>query len=230
MSTMPNFIREQILYARPPEECSVPDGSLPALVEGHLAHACIASVGINPRGAWHSNWYLPMDAGGTERFWDDKERYFEHRKYRYFSWLEPILNQCGASWGGKYDPSRRYASSAVSLDVVQWPTNPLWSSLDEKVKQKLLDDGVPFFKEILQQNPNIELLLGNGRTAVEQIEGIFRVQFRKQFIKDMGMCLYQGDLLNRRFIGWSRHLSSPVKRNHRAALAKRVSELYCSGC
>ena len=223
---IPDYIRDQILYAKPPGGCNVIDGALPALVEGRISEARIVTVGINPHGAWCRAQYQPLDAGGAKRFWEDKVRYFEHRKYRYFSWLEPILNACDASFGGQYDPRHCYLTLAASSDIVQWPTNPLWSKLDKTARERLLADGIPFFKNVLQNNPQIELLLGNGSTAVKQIESIFGVQFSKEYHPGSDTYLYHGTLLGRCFIGWSRHLSSPVPGAHRAALACRVAELY----
>ena len=223
---LPAYIRKQILCAKPPDGCSVIDGALPALVEGHISEARIATVGINPHGAWYRAQYKPLCAGGAQRFWKDKVQYFEHRKYQYFTWLERILNACDASFGGQYDLNRRYPTLVASMDVVQWPTNPLWKDLDKTAQAILLADGVPFFKKVLECNPQIGLLLGNGRRAVEQIEDIFGVQFRKEYHQASNMYLYQGKLLDRCFIGWNLHSSSAVPGAHRAALASRVAELY----
>ena len=37
--TIPSYIRDYLLGARPPENCCVPEDSLPALVEGDLRQA-----------------------------------------------------------------------------------------------------------------------------------------------------------------------------------------------
>ena len=78
------------------------------------------------------------------------EQYFERKKYAYFGRLERILKECGASYGGRYDPTRRFSCAAVSrpLDLAQWATKPLWSGLAPETRQTLLDDGVPFFAAI----------------------------------------------------------------------------------
>ena len=94
----PAYIRD----AAPPDGCCVPPGALPQVVEGHVSVAGVATVGINPHGVWHRSNYPSMKAGGAEQVWEDKRRYFENNRYRYFTALEPILNACGASYGGRY--------------------------------------------------------------------------------------------------------------------------------
>ena len=153
--------------------------------------------------------------------WEEKTRYFERNTHRYFTMLKPILNACGVTYGGKYGADR--PDLACSLDLVQWPTDPLWS--------KLLSDGVAFFKKILQENENIELLLGNGKTVVEQFERTFKVRFDKRKVDDLGAHIYCGDLLGKRFIGWSAFLSnSRMNRSQVAELARLVGEVRREGC
>ena len=62
-------------------------------------------------------------------------------------------------------------------------------------------------RKFLQENENIELLLGNGKTVVEQFERTFKVRFDKRKVDDLGAHIYCGDLLGKRFIGWSAFLS-----------------------
>ena len=62
---------------------------------------------------------------------------------------------------------------ACSLDLVQWPTNPLWSEIPKEAQAKLLEDGRPFVELVLEKNPSIGLLLGNGHTVVRELEQAF---------------------------------------------------------
>ena len=227
--TLPGYIAKE-LRRSPPKDCCVQQDALPQIAEGYLEEAKVATVGINPRGAAKRADYLPMDAGGDEQAWDHKRRYFERRKYSYFTHIEPILNACGASFGGKYDPEGRYAP-AVSLDFVQWATDPLWAGLSQEAKTRLLDDGAPFFIELLNRNPNIDLLLANGRSVVTQMASLFNRQFPEWSEPGLGTNLFCGEVLGRQFIGWSTFLSnSTLNRRQRAALAERVGELYLNGC
>ena len=211
--------------AAPPDGCCVPPGALPHVVEGHVNDAVVATVGINPHGVWHCSDYPSMEEGGAEKLWEDKRRYFENNRYRYFTALEPILNACGASYGGRYVSSQ--PDLACSLDVVQWPTDPLWGKLDRRVQDRLVEDGLPFFERVLQESPNIRLLLGNGRTVVERLERTFGARFEQQADDgSLGTTLFRGELLGRRFIGWSQFLSnSPMNGCQRAELARLVGLL-----
>ncbi len=240
---VPAYIREQILNAKPPDGCCVPEGSIPALAEGHFTSARAATVGINPHGSWNRNDFLPkerltldgddLDEQFLNRVWEEKTRYFERKTYRYFTVLEPILRACGATYGGKYGIDR--PDLACSLDLVQWPTDPLWSKLPKEcsvdAQSKLLSDGAAFFEKILQENENLELLLGNGKTVVELIERTFKVRFDKWKVDELGVHVYCGDLMGKRFIGWSTFLSnSRMNRAQRAELARLVGELSREGC
>ena len=49
---IPDYIREQVLNAKPPDGCCVPGDSVPAVAEGHFTFARAATVGINPHGSW----------------------------------------------------------------------------------------------------------------------------------------------------------------------------------
>lgn len=175
-----------------------------------------------------------MDDAGVAAAYEDKRRYFEKQTYGYFTHLEKILNACGATYGGLYAEAESHLDLAASLDVVQWPTDPLWSKLLGRcfpgAQKRLLDDGVPFFREALRRNTRIGCLLGNGRSVVEQLERAFEVKFRRWREAELGTYLYCGELLGRQFIGWSTFLSnSPMNKAQRANLARRVCELHRNG-
>ena len=215
--------------ATPPDSCCVPPGALPHVVEGHVNDAVVATVGINPHGVWHCSDYPAMEAGGADKLWEDKRRYFENHRYRYFTCLEPILNACGASYGGRYVSCQ--LDLACSMDVAQWPTDPLWGKLDSRIQDRLIEDGLPFFKNVLRESPNIRLLLGNGRTVVKRLEGIFDTRFEHRADDgSLGTTVFCGELLGRRFIGWSQFLSnSRMNRCQRAELARLVGKLHRDG-
>lgn len=236
---IPDYVREHVLHAQPPIGCCVPKGSVPAIAEGHFTSARIATVGINPHGSWNREDFSPRQSPAMgrgylnehflNRVWEEKTRYFERNTHRYFTALQPILNACGATYGGNYGSD--WPELACSLDLVQWPTDPLWSELPRKcsadAQGKLLADGAAFFEKILKKNENIELLLGNGKTVVDQFQRTFDVRFDNWKVDDLGARIYRGDLLGRRFIGWSAFLSnSPMNRSQRAELAHLVGELW----
>ena len=227
---IPDYIAQQ-LRRSPPEDCCVQPDTLPHIAEGYLEEAKIAAVGINPHGAVKRSHYLPMDEGGDKQAWKDKRRYFERRTYGYFTHIERILKACCASFGGQYNPAREAYTPAVALEVVQWATDPRWSGLSEEAKARLREDGAPFFRELLKRNPQIDLLLANGRSVVTQVVSLFNGQVTEWWEHDLGTSLFCGEVLGRRFIGWSTFLSnSPLNNEQRDALAKRVCDLYRNGC
>ena len=203
MSEIPEYIREQ-LNAQPPEDCCVQHDTLPE---------------------------PPMDAGGAELAWQDKRGYFEERKkwHRpYHGPLEKILNSCGASFR-----NADYPNKAVSLDLVQWATDPLWAGVPVDARDKLLDDGLPFFTEVLGINPKIQLLLGNGMSVVRvlkrtgaQIDEVGSIEVPEY---KRSMRVFCGDVSGRRFIGWNLW-PARVGTKIMDALAERVGELYRTGC
>ena len=240
MFNVPAYIAQRLVDS-PPDGCCVVPCTIPQIGEGPVEFARIVTVGINPHGPRSCKDYSPrgdceLDMRGVQRAYDDKRLYFVRRKYGYFTHLEHILNACNATYGGRYAGDREYERIlemhlAASLDLVQWCTDPLWSKLPRDVRERLLGDGKSFFKNTLRHNPNIELLLGNGRSVVEQVERSFGTRFRRWTEEGLGTDLYCGEVLGRQFIGWSAFLSnSPMNKAQRAQLAKRVRELYRSGC
>ncbi len=232
---MPNYVAQRIVDS-PPDGCCVVPCTVPQIGEGYVEAARVATIGINPHGPRSRKEYSPlgecaMDEIGIQSAYDDKRRYFENRTYGYFTHLEKILNACDATYGGLYARHGPRDYLAASLDVVQWCTDPLWAGLPDDARQTLLGDGRRFFENALGHNPNIHLLLGNGRSVVEQLERSFGTRFDRWTEAGLGTYLYCGELLERRFIGWSAFLSnSRMTKAQRAQLARRVGELYCNGC
>ena len=64
---IPDYIREQVLNAKPPDGCCVPGGSVPAVAEGHFTFARAATVGVNPHGSWNRKDYLPKECLTLDR-------------------------------------------------------------------------------------------------------------------------------------------------------------------
>ena len=229
--TIPNYIRDYLFGAKPPEGCCVLEGSLPALVEGNLSQAKVATVGINPHGGLNRDKYPPLDEGGAEMVWNDKQRYFQKRRYPYFGRLERVLKKCGVSYGGKYDQEGLYSDRlACSLDLVQWPTSPLWSEIHKEAKAKLLKDGRPFVEQVLEKNPSVGLLLGNGHRVVRELEQAFSAPLERCGQIE-GFDLFKGEVQGVTFVGWNHFLSRRgVTIQQMEALGERVSELAGNVC
>ncbi len=143
-----------------------------------------------------------------------------------FGRLERVLKKCGVSYGGKYDLENHYSDRlACSLDLVQWPTSPLWGKIPKEAQAKLLKDGKPFVELVLERNSSIRLLLGNGHTVVRELEQAFSVQL-ESCGQIEGFRLFIGEVQGVRFIGWNSFLSRRgVTVSQMEALGERVAEL-----
>ena len=217
--TIPGYIRDRLLRPIPPD-CCVALNTWPVIANGDPGLAKIATVGLNPGGG------APYNDATVEEVWDGQKRYFLENRYRYFTPLEHVLNACGASYGGKYDPDGNYAISACNPDLVCWATTPHWSNVPYEAQRKLLDADHEFFTTLLAENPNIELLLGNGRTVGERMMEKFGVEKIPASDIHPRLVLYCGEAAGKLFIGWSTFLgNSPLKREQRDAMARRVSEM-----
>lgn len=222
--TIPNYILER--FQRPiPPDCCVQAGAYPVIANGDPGLAGIATVGLNPGGAEQCS------ANTAEQEWEGQKKYFLRDDVygQYFTPLERVLNACGASYGGKYDAEGKYAIRACNLDLMNWATKTKpkgWSNVPWESQRKLLDADHEFFTTLLTENPNIELLLGNGRTVGERMMEKFGVEKIPATDIHPSLDLYCGEALGRLFIGWSAFLAnSPLNAEQRAEMARRVSEI-----
>lgn len=220
--TIPRYIRDRLLRPIPPD-CCVALNTWPVIANGDPGLAKIATVGLNPGGG------APYNDATVEEVWDGQKRYFLENRYRYFTPLEHVLNACGASYGGKYDPVGNYAISACNLDLVCWATTPHWGGVPDAAQRELLNADHEFFTTLLAENPNIELLLGNGVRVKEQVEG--RLGAETPCVVTLTvpgykrtMRVFSGEALGRFYVGWNWPLvrigSKMVEK-----LAKRVGEI-----
>lgn len=214
MPTSDDYIMERFMRPIPPDCCVAPN-SLPVIANGDPGIARVATIGLNPGGPF------PDPKPDTpEEAWEGQKRYFQGNVYgAYFTPLERALNECGASY---------YDESACNLDLVCWATDPHWSGVPDAAQQELLNADHEFFTTLLAENPNIELLLGNGRTVCERMAEKFAV--KQVPAPDIAAELYCGKVEGRLFIGWSAFLNnSPLNAEQRAKMARRVSEWRRNG-
>lgn len=211
---IPGYIRDRFARPIPPDCCVAPD-SLPVIANGDPGVARVATIGLNPGGP-----YPDPKPDTPEEAWEEQKRYFQGNVYgAYFTPLEKVLNECGASY---------YDGSACNLDLVCWATAPHWSGVPDAAQRELLNADHEFFTTLLAENSNIELLLGNGRTVCERMAEKFEV--KQVSAPDIAPELYCGKVEGRLFIGWSTFLNnSPLNTEQRAEMARRVSEWRRSG-
>ena len=219
------YIMERLMRPIPPDLCIVPE-HWPTIANGDPAIAEVATIGLNPGGAF------PGDKPDTpEGAWECQKAYFrDHQPAKYFDPLEGVLNACGASYGGKYDTGGQYAIHACNLDIVNWETDPrLWNAVPREAREQLLKGDEEFLATLLRENPNIVLLLGNGKTVTDELRRRQRGQIDvvdtltvPEYKRKMRVIV--GDAADRRYIGWN----WPLERmgpKIREKLAQRVGEI-----
>lgn len=242
---IPGYIMNRIL-APAPEDCCVIPCRAPGISNGDPALASVATVGLNHRNTACMKIYSPegectLDEDGAKASWDDSKNYFEKGKpYKFFDPLEQILVQCGVSYGGRYAPDGSHSedchpATACHIDLVKWPTKPLWGRLRKPARVKLLEQDAPFFKRLLSEHPNIKLLLANGAGVVTTLEGAFGVKFEEAAVPPVKFRRREARLLTCEFegrlvIGWRPNLQSDfgvygVNNEGKSELAQRVGEI-----
>ena len=217
---------------KPPEGCCIPDGAIPTIAYGDPAEARVATIGLNP-GHEHQREARRGARPGVapnakaEMYGYD---YFTTEVGRstpgFFDPLEKVIVECGASY---------LDGSACHLDLAQWPTSKRWRDLPPGAQARLLEDGTPFVKRQLAENPKIKLLLANGAGVVTALEGEFGVKFEEAAVPPVKFRRREARLLTCEFegrlvIGWRPNLRSDfgaygVTNEGKRELAQRVGEI-----
>jgi hypothetical protein len=183
---MPNK-NEQVIFERITKKSAISEiipGSTPVISFGDFTRAQIATIGINPstkefltggkspklivgKGkkrledfeSLEINDYGQITSEKADAVWRGCQEYFQRNPYHWFSHFAPVLSAAGASYAD---------GSATHLDLTQWATRPVWSSLSNETRSLLLSEDLDFF---IWQNsqPNIKLRLINGRTVLNQV-------------------------------------------------------------
>ena len=242
---IPDYILERIM-SPPPDDCCVIPCRAPSISNGDPAVALVATIGLNHRDTTSMKCYSPkgectLDKAGAIASWEDSKKYFERGKpYKFFDPLEEILVQCGVSYGGHYAPDGSFSevchpATACHIDLVKWPTKPLWGGLRKRIKERLLEQDAPFFKRLLMESPNIKLLLANGAGVVTALEGAFGVEFEEAAVPPIQFArseapLFTGAIEGIPIIGWRPNLQSDhgvygVTNDGKEKLAERVGEI-----
>ena len=234
MADIPEYVAKRLREA-PPEDCGVVPCSIPHIGEGHVEDARVAMVGINRNGAWSRKEFSPndqceLDDAGIRQVYERARKHFDnHGHSPYLRRLQPILNSCGAAYGGPVYAPRSGQDLAASFEVVQWATDPLWRYLKDDQQEELLDDSAPCLRAFFEHHDNLKLVLGNGRTVVRQMKCVFDMRLNRPSASLDWTTLYYGEFLGKQFIGWST-FPQRISNDRLTALADRVGELYSSGC
>jgi hypothetical protein len=160
-------------------------GSTPVISFGDFTKARIATIGINPSskefqiGGSNPRLIPGLDSKRLEdyeslqisraseiglpeanKIWKGCQSYFERNPYGWFDHFEPILSMFNASYKD---------GTATHLDLSQTATSKAWSALTAKERIELLDEDLDFFRWQNSQ-PNINIRLINGQTAINQVK------------------------------------------------------------
>lgn len=218
---IPAYLARMVRRSAPTS--AVVTGSTPVIAFGDPRRARVATLGINP--SWRefqsadrnlltgqSRRLATLPSLGAELLTElaeeyiqtvaqDCSTYFFRNPYR--RWFDPLDRVLRNGLDASY-----YDGSACHLDLVQWATSPTWGKLAPKVRQCLLDDGLPHLRD--------QLLLGNLRFVVlngrQVLDNVVRVGLAKLescgtlHNKHLHCSLYSGLGEGVRFLGWSTNL------------------------
>lgn len=117
---------------------------------------------------------IPAGLSGPTGLEATLSRYFKDNPYsKWFRSFEPVLNEIGASYGGKIS-NAEYPSTALHLDIcTPIATSPTWSRLGQKMREKLTDEGRQIFQALIQAlRP--DMIIGSvGIVHIKPLEGLF---------------------------------------------------------
>lgn len=182
MTELISTLRQRIRIS--PSESSV-SGSLPVIFFGDGLSARVATIGLNPSKFEYLDRTGIMLSGRDQRFASTvslgavareelsdaqadeaievMRSYYDDGKPiygSYFRHLKNFLAGMGASYGGR---------SATHLDLVQEPTDPVWSRLISSERSALLERDIPFLVWQLKNLPRLEAVICAGKTVSEQL-------------------------------------------------------------
>jgi hypothetical protein len=231
------------MLRRPSPVAEVVTGSTPVIAFGDPFRATVATLGINPsrREFLDTNGELltgprrrlatlaslqardtaGLNSNQAAALIRDCAAYFHRNPYR--SWFDRLNEVIHVSTGASY-----YDGSACHLDLVQWATDPIWSSLPEPTRRILLNEGVPHLRHLLTDNC-IRIVLLNGRQVIEQARssGLVRLEpcGRISVNAHLTCLLYYGGWKMVQFVAWSANLQSSrgITRDFRSRLGNWLS-------
>lgn len=172
------------------ENMEIVKQSIPVPFFGNIEDARVATISINPSfGEFEKEGKLLeksnkrfddreilevrdtslLNQDQAEKVYDSLIHYFSegHRPYmQWFGWLE--------KYAGKIFESSYYDGTMVHLDIYPWATKKIWSKLDEKQREKALQD-YSLLKDILKEQ-HFKYIYINGKEVKEQIEKYFKVR------------------------------------------------------
>lgn len=239
---IPSYIEERIKKI-PPPNMKVVSGSTPVIAFGNAQIARIATLGLNPSKLEFLDEHGIELTGSNRRLetlkslgiedrkninnlqvkqiWEACNNYFDRNPYSWFNKLEKVL---------KYFEVSYYSGTACHLDLVQWATDPAWGNLSKETQITLIKQDRNFLNKQLT-NENIEILLLNGRSVINEFENAFECNLNKYTKLEEGKLsseILQGSLWNKiQIIAWSVNIQSSfgVTNTFIETIAKKISNL-----
>jgi hypothetical protein len=209
---------EKIAAMTQPVDCGVIHRTTPVVSFGDFTSAKIATLGINPSAKEFMSG-ANLLTGENKRLSDEEfgpfnptdiwfkcKYYFRGNPYwTWFSHLEELLNQVGAS----------YNTNSCHLDLSPWATEPRFGLLSEDQQKKLLSHDRDFLNWQIVESP-IRTVLFNGATVYETIQAAQNYHLQKvgEISYSSGGQVRTSDLINgdgpsgQSFFGWTVNLQA----------------------
>lgn len=222
--TVPDYIAQRIRTPYPDVPC-VLRGSTPVVSFGDFRTAHVATLGINPsdsefvhKGEWlvgdkqRFATLRSLGLSAPEEASDADVAAIVHACCHYFQstnpywkWFRPLDKLIQDGLGVSYE-----TGTAIHLDLVQWATSPVWRGITKAQKEQLIGSDREFLREQLARE-NIELVVMNGRSVMDQVERAgLRYSQRIPLVnaKSKKSELVFGRLDGTAFLGWSQNVQS----------------------
>ena len=247
---IPSFIVDRI--SQKPFSKYVVKGSTPVPFFGNFTGASSYTIGINPSlqefqsstgellgseekrledfqslGILTSESSYQILAGHSSLIYLACLNYFDRNPYHWFNIMDEVVNRvCKSSY---------FDGSACHLDLVQWATDPIWSTIlrtDPEEATNLSTHDLLFLNQqinwIRNYNENLKRFVLSGKTVVNSLSGIFNLKYvgKTQVSgKNKQYSLYRGDFLGIPVYGTSMNIpDSHTSSLHRDYLSAWIGE------
>lgn len=235
MNQVPVEVAERIRQT-PADDHFVIPGATPVPFFGNQPGARVATVGINP-----SSRELMNDKGveldGPRRRFETRRslgltdaaaelsddqvaavyqrclNYFNDTTVAYWSWFKQLEAIIGPLAGG----ASYLDGTACHLDLVQWPTKPVWNGIkDVRVREALAERDLEFLLGQLSA-PQLEIVYLNGSQVHKVLSALIPLETRKAtFREGMTRTFYRGRYGHTAIVGCSTFIQNAhIRREER---------------
>lgn len=247
---IPDFIFDRI--CKPTLSKYVVKGSTPVPFFGNFLNASTYTIGINPSlkeflsssgklledeekrledfnslGIVESEFSYPISDTFANSIILACLNYFKGNPYHWFNAIEETVNVvCNSSY---------FEDSACHLDLVQWATDPIWSTIleeDASDARYLLENDLPFLHQQIRwikvNNRNLKRFVLSGKTVIDCLTDVFNLALEGKTEvqgKNHQYSLYVGDFEGTPVYGTSMNIpDSHTSTLHRKYLSAWIGE------